>query len=129
MTKKVKIIVFSIACVTIAGFTTLNYVLHGGGRDLQTEEAAFSIDSKSIIQEFNSNPDSATKKYLNKAIEIKGTVSDINAKVITIDAVVSCQFQENPAVEKGKIVTVKGRITGFDDLLGELKMDQCFITK
>jgi adenylate kinase len=32
-------------------------------------------------------------------------------------------------IEAGKTVTIQGRVVGYDDLMGELKLDQCAIIK
>jgi hypothetical protein len=33
------------------------------------------------------------------------------------------------SIVKGQPVIIKGRVVGYDDLLGELKLDQCSINK
>ena len=104
------------------------YVMHGGARDLKTEEAAFTIDAKTLINEFETNTQLATQKYLNKAIEINGTITTINESNVTLEEVIFCQFKEsNPNVKSGQKTTIKGRFIGYDDLLGEIKLDQCFV--
>ena len=128
MTKKNKLIVYTLVVITVV-LSLIYYGLYGGKRNLQTEQVAYSIDSKSIIKEFDSNLDHATKKYLNKAIVIKGTVSNIKGRTIAIDNSISCQLEENKVINLGDKVIIKGRLTGYDDLLEELKIDQCYLIK
>jgi CTP-dependent riboflavin kinase len=129
MNKKFKIILFSIVVIGIVGFTGFNYVMHGGARNLSNEDAAFTVTSKTITAEFASNVDVANKKYLEKAIIIKGTVTKITDKEITIDNSIICNLKDvDTTIQKDQAITLKGRVVGYDDLMGELKLDQCLKT-
>ena len=128
MTKKFKIILLFVG-ILIIGYLAYNYILTGGARDLENEKSEFSVSATAIFGEFSSNSETATTKYLNKALEISGAVTSINANVIILDGKVSCQLQQPQKVELNKAVKIKGRVTGYDDLLEELKLDQCLIVK
>jgi CTP-dependent riboflavin kinase len=129
MNKKFKIILFSIVVIGIVGFTGFNYVMHGGARNLSNEDAAFTVSSKTITGEFASNVDVANKKYLEKAIIIKGIVTKITDKEITIDNSIICNLKDvDTTIQKDQAITLKGRVVGYDDLMGELKLDQCLKT-
>jgi hypothetical protein len=71
----------------------------------------------------------ATSKYLNKAVEITGKVTNVGKNVITLDGKVSCQLQVSEQVILNSQLKIKGRVTGYDDLLEELKLDQCLVIK
>jgi len=98
-------------------------------RDIQKEEAKFVISSDVIINEFLQNPKEAEKKYLNKTIEIKGIVSEINKNNLTLNNSVFCQFNDtiksNLTIKDN--ITIKGRCIGYDDLLELVKIDQSII--
>jgi CTP-dependent riboflavin kinase len=127
MNKKFKVILFSIVVVGIVGFTGFNYVMYGGARNLSTEDTAFTVSSKTISSEFASNIEVANKKYLEKAIIIKGTVTKITDKEIIIDNSIICNLKDvDASIQKDQLITLKGRVVGYDDLMGELKIDQCF---
>ena len=129
MNKKFKIILFSIVVIGIVGFTGFNYVMHGGARNLSNEDASFTVSSKTITGEFASNVDVANKKYLEKAIIIKGIVTKITDKEITIDNSIICNLKDvDTTIQKDQAITLKGRVVGYDDLMGELKLDQCLKT-
>ena len=100
-----------------------------GGRDLEKETSEFSVSATAIFGDFSANAEMATKKYLNKAVEITGKVTNITENVITLDGKVSCQLQVSEQVNLDSQVKIKGRVTGYDDLLEELKLDQCLIVK
>lgn len=127
MNKKFKIFIFSITLVGILGFTVYNYVLYGGARNLATEETVFTVSSKSIADEFASNIEMSNKKYLEKAIAIKGTITKITGTEVIIDNSIICNLKElDPSITKNQVIIMKGRVVGYDDLMGELKLDQCF---
>ena len=127
MNKKFRIILFSIAVVGILVFTGYNYVMYGGARNLSSEETAYTVSSKSISTEFSSNVETANKKYLEKAIAIEGTITKITGTEVIIDNSIICNLKEfDPSITKNQVITLKGRVVGYDDLMGELKLDQCF---
>ena len=127
MNKKFRIILFTIVLVAIAAFTGFNYVMYGGARNLSNEETAFTVSSKSIANEFATNIDLSNKKYLEKAIAVKGTITKITGNEVIIDNSIICNLKNfDPSIQKDQEVTLKGRVVGYDDLMGEVKMDQCF---
>lgn len=113
--------------IALLGASSYYYVMHGGARNLSSEETAFTVSSKNITQEFATNIEVSNKKYLEKAIAIKGIVTKITGKEIIIDNTIVCNLKELDAtIQKDQAITLKGRVVGYDDLMGELKLDQCF---
>ena len=130
MSKKVKIIGVIFIVALIIGFSVFNYVFYGGARDLATEDAVFTVTSKNITAEFTANIPAATKKYSDKAIAISGIVTAITDSIVTIDNTIICNFKTpDTTLKNEQAITIKGRLVGFDDLMGELKLDQCSINK
>jgi hypothetical protein len=129
MTKKTKIVLASILGLGLVLFIAYKFIMTSGARDLETEKTAFTVSTKEIVNEFATDT-SSTTKYLNKAIEIKGVVTQIEDKQLILDGVVICAMKENISTKnKDKQVTIKGRFLGYDDLMGELKLDECSIIK
>jgi hypothetical protein len=128
MSKKVKLLIGLIAIV-VAGYFVYNYIMTGGARDIQTEKSEFTMSATEVFSEFLNNSEKATAKYLNKTVEISGKVTNVGENVITLDDKVSCQLQVAQKVAIVSEVNIKGRVTGYDDLLEELKLDQCIIVK
>jgi hypothetical protein len=128
MGKKIKIISFSILAVVLIGFAGYSYIMHGGERNLSTEDAAFTVSSKKILAEFVSKTEDSNKKYLEKAVAVTGVITHKEGKEITIDNSIICSLKNpNSTLKKDQNITVKGRVVGYDDLMGELKLDQCFV--
>jgi len=129
MSRKVKIVGILLLAVLLIGIS-INYVFHGGARDLATEEAEFTISSKDIIGEFSLDVAKANLKYSDKAISISGKVTAVSDSIVTIDNTIICNFKiPDSNIKNDQFINVKGRLVGFDDLMGELKLDQCSINK
>lgn len=118
--------VFAIGFV-VTFFAIRYYIYNGGKRDIQTEEAAFSLASKDIVAEFTTNAEQATQKYSNKTIVVSGKITEIKANEIVLDETVSCILKLSPINKIGESVEIKGRLVGFDDLFGQVKLDECSI--
>ena len=119
------LILFLILILAIFGY---NYV-YQDHRNIEKEAASFTTDSKSIQIEFSTKPVESEQKYLNKTIEVVGSVTELNKKSITLDETVFCQFESeiDNSIKKGSKLTIKGRVIGYDDLLEEIKLDQCIV--
>lgn len=128
MNKKVKLLVSVFFIVTIAWFG-YNYIMTSGGRNLKTEKSEFVVTAANIFDEFSTNSEIATSKYVNKAVQISGTISNSTENVIMLNGKVSCELNVSEKLTLGSEVKVKGRVIGYDDLLEELKLDQCLIVK
>ncbi len=130
MNKKILIISVSVLLIVFVAAVGYNYVMHGGARNLSNEDTAFSIKSKVIIDEFSTQTDVSTKKYLDKAIAISGTITSVNGNEVILDNSIICNLKDADATLKvNQSVTLKGRLVGFDDLMEEIKLDQCFEAK
>jgi hypothetical protein len=125
--KKLKIILSLFLLLTITVVLGYNYVMHGGARNLSNEATNFTVTSNEITKEFNENATVANKKYLEKAVAIKGIVTEINANQIIVDNNIVCDLKsKNSKIKLNQSITLKGRVVGFDDFMGEIKLDQCF---
>lgn len=99
-------------------------------RNIANETSSYETNAINLINEFFINPTDSETKYLNKTIEVTGNVTDIDLKNITIDKIVFCQFHENiETLTKSSQLIIKGRFIGYDDLLNQIKLDQCIIIK
>jgi uncharacterized protein YxeA len=127
MKKKLFIISSILLLVAFAAYTYL-YKSH---RDIQSETVSYSVSVEQVYKEFIKSDSLANTKYLDKTIEIYGKITaiDLSNKIITVDEKLFASF--NSALKSdlkiGQNVKVKGRLLGFDDLLEELKMDQCVL--
>lgn len=107
------------------GVVAYNYI-YQDHRDIESEEAKFVLTSIDISNEFSINPSVSENKYLNKTIEVNGTITELNDYDLTLDDKIFCQFNSKIKIDS-KVVTVKGRFIGYDELLEQVKLDQCNI--
>lgn len=113
--------------IMIVAYLAYNYI-YQDHRDIQNEDAEFTVIASDISNEFEVNPSASEAKYLNKTIIVSGEVSEANSNQITLNNIVFCQFNNNTTNLKiNKTITIKGRFIGYDSLLEEIKLDQCKI--
>lgn len=128
-----KKIVLIIVVVIVAIASGLYFYMYKNHRDIASEEASFSIAVKDLEKEFTQNDSLANKKYLDKTIEVYGKMTsvDLATKIIVLDEKMEGTTQQAipQGLTVGKQVKMKGRFIGYDDLLGEFKMDQVTISE
>ena len=114
--------------IMIIAYLAYNYI-YQDHRDIQNEDAEYTVMASDMSNEFEVNPSASEAKYLNKTIIVSGEVSEVNGNQITLNNIVFCQFTDNTQqqVKTQENITVKGRFIGFDNLLEEIKLDQCKI--
>lgn len=128
MNKKIKIVLTIIILLTLVLVVGYKYAINIGARNIDEEETSFSKTSKDINSEFSKNIDLANKKYLDKAIEISGIVTSVKNHEVIIDNTTICSLKSiDTSIKIDQNIVIKGRVVGYDDLMGELKLDQCFI--
>ena len=126
---KKKIIIIASVLLVLA-FITYKY-MYKSHRDIATEKVTYSVSVNDIYTTFQVNEKAANAKYLDKTIEIYGKITniDLQNKIITVDEKLLARFtngvQSNLKLQN--FIALKGRLTGYDDLLGEIQMDQCVI--
>lgn len=125
MNRKIKWVLIILLVLAVAAAGGYYYVMHAGARDVASEDAAYKLTSKQLVDAFTADAAQSTKLYLNKTIEVTGPVSSVKGNEVVIDGTVICTFTTATTVAQGTSITVKGRLLGYDDLLGEIKLDNC----
>jgi hypothetical protein len=128
--RSVKFLGIIIVVLVITFFSIRYYVYNSGRRDIQSEETAFEVSSDAILNDFISNPTTSNKKYLEKTITVSGIITSVKGEEVILDNSVNCNLlNASKSIKKNQKVTIKGRVVGYDDLLGEVKLDQCNLSK
>lgn len=98
-------------------------------RNIETEKAEYTTTLQFISEEFKLDALNSEKKYLNKTIEISGTITEVNQNDLTLNDKLFCQFNNilNESIKINSVIKVKGRCIGYDDLLEQIKLDQCTV--
>ena len=124
--RRLKILGIIAVVIIVSFFSIRYYVYNAGRRDIQSEETAFAVSSEAIVTEFSSNATASNKKYLEKTIAVSGVITSIKGEEVILDNSVNCNFlTASKSLKKNQKVTIKGRVVGYDDLLGEVRLDQC----
>ena len=123
--RSVKIITIVSAVIVIMLLFVYGYV-YKDARNIAAEDAAYTISAQQLVSDYENDTQSADTKYLNKTIAVEGTVTHVADSLITIDSAVFCSFDNNKEeIKVDDVVTVKGRCIGYDEIFGEVKLDQC----
>ena len=123
--------IYPLLILLVAGFIIGYNYIYQDHRNIKSEKAAFTLSADFLIQDFKSNEETATSKYLNQTIEVRGKLTAIEDASIVLDQVVFFALSENETPPKSSQlqseIRVKGRCIGFDSLLEEVKLDQASI--
>lgn len=117
---------FIIAIIAIVAILGYNYIYHDH-RNIEKEAPTFTVEAQTLVSEFATDPTAAETKYLNNTIAVTGLVTESASQSITLNNKIFCQLSQptNSSISQGQTITLKGRVIGYDDLLEELKLDQC----
>jgi hypothetical protein len=97
-------------------------------RDIGAEKVEFRLSSDTLLDQFISDEDAASSKFLDKTIVIFGSVTETNKNFLTLDDKIYCKFDVViPKKNTNSSIAIKGRCIGFDSLLQQIKLDQCLI--
>lgn len=125
MRKKISITILLL--LIIIAFSVYKYV-YQDHRNIKEEAAAYIIDSNTISEEFLKDTAISEQKYLNKTLELTGVTTEVTSNTITLNDKVFCQFTEQLSnINTNDYLKIKGRVIGYDDLLEQVKLDQCYI--
>ncbi|NJM80870.1 MAG: hypothetical protein HC854_16930 [Flavobacterium sp.] len=124
--------IFLLIIIIISGFLVYNYI-YKSHRDISSEEASFTLTVETLATDFKNNEVEANAKYLDKTINVKGTITEIDtaSNAVIIDKNLFVGFQEKKLndLKVGSSISIKGRFIGYDELLEEYKIDQATIIK
>ncbi|MBP8157432.1 MAG: hypothetical protein KAX93_03560 [Flavobacterium sp.] len=125
--------VFYLLLFLIVGAFAVYQYVYKSHRDIASEKANFTTTVQDVFTSFTENDSTANTKYLDKTIVIRGKISNIDysGKIIMVDEKLSARFTDK-LPEKLKLqdsIVLKGRLIGFDDLLGEIQLDQSTIVE
>ena len=120
---------FFIGVFLIIGVIVLYNYIYKSHRNVEFEKASFIVTSVEILNEFSINDEESSKKYLDKILEISGVVTSVDNSILQLDSFINLYFSDTISrIDMlQKKVIVKGRFIGYDELLSEIKIDQCIV--
>ncbi len=111
--------------VALVGYSAYKYAYkpHKTIEELSIEYTGNATELLSKIKE-------DTNIWNSKIVELSGKITSIDTDGITLNEQIYCQFKEplkTKHLKENQTIKIKGRVIGYDDLLDELKLEQCII--
>ncbi|MAZ30700.1 MAG: hypothetical protein CMP57_01240 [Flavobacteriales bacterium] len=123
---KIKMIIF-LSALIISLYIAYSYV-YQSHRDIRKEKPKFFISSDSLHHHFAQQQQQKSHNlYMNQVLVVEGTILSLSQQMIMLKPGISClkdSSSEFNLINVGDRVTIKARCIGYDDLFGEVKMDQ-----
>ena len=136
MSKKLRTSII-ILIIFIVGSFTVGYIIWNKPQRKVENEKGIEVTAAQLVKDYQANEAEANKKYLDKAIQVSGTVSDIkndqdgNSTIMLasddVFAGVLCTLKEKPVnVTSGATITIKGICSG---MLSDVRLREAVIVK
>lgn len=125
LSKKNKFIITILLVFSVIGFTIYTYVMRPPTA-IENKKIDFSGSSDELLLKIIDH----TEEWQDKIVVVSGEVTNIDDKGIMLSSKIYCQLKQATDLQKINLsnnISLKGRIIGYDDLLEELKLDQCII--
>lgn len=115
--------IFVAGCL-IAGFVA-GYMYNKPHKDYASEEVAKSWTADELLAWYTSHPPEEHAQWQEKVIAVTGEVSSADdlGLILAPGVVVTWETGAAPDQAPSGQVSVKGRVVGFDDLFGEVRLD------
>ena len=124
LSKKNKFIVFLLA-ICCSGYVYYTHLMKPPA-SIESRQVAFT----GTAAEFSPKVQENANEWLNNIVVLEGVLTSKDENGITLNNRIYCQFStRQKIVVAEQILQIKGRFIGYDDLLNELKLDQCIIQK
>jgi hypothetical protein len=94
-------------------------------RDIGAEAARFRMVPQELVQAMAAG-DSTSAVYLNEVVELFGVVDSDDGKRLALKGGVLASWDSTRThrlLEAGELLRVKGRVTYYDDMFNEVRMD------
>ncbi len=123
---KSKIFIVAILAIITVSFGIYSYI-YKPHKNVATIKVSYTGSTKDFLKKATQN----ATLWLDKVVLLKGKITQIDDNGITLDNSIYCQF-ENFSKDQFLIqtqITIKGNMIGYDDLLNEVKLNQCIVQK
>lgn len=127
LSKRSKIILFILVIGVLIGAAVYLYAMRPPAK-IESKTIDFSGTSDTFMTKIKEDANA----WENKVVALTGKITGKDNKGITLSNQIYCQFRDDvdfSLLKEGAEITLKGRVIGYDDLLEELKLDQCIIQK
>jgi hypothetical protein len=114
-----------LVAAVVAAFVVAYSMYNKPHRDYASEEVAKSWSSTELVEWHTSHPDSEHVQWQDLVMQVSGNVMSVSDRGIVLSpgVVVIWEEGQQPASAPEGAVTIQGRLVGFDDLFGEVRID------
>jgi hypothetical protein len=130
-----RIIIIILVVGLVAGVATWKYVFRKAETSVASKKADVEISAKDLLNAYETNEDTANAKFLNKIIQVEGTVAEVKTDTSGYSVYlkepesvsgVLCGFNKEVKIEKhiktGDVVIIKGICSGY---LMDVVLNKC----
>ena len=137
-----KIFLIVLAVFLIAGSSSIYYIFNKPHRNIDLEAPAYTLNAKSLFNEFSNDEAIANHTYGDQIVQVSGIIVELFVDEYQISIVlynelkgVSCELDSltidrNKSIinslKIGDQITLKGKCDGFDMIMGVV-LTRCFI--
>ena len=135
----IKIALFFVSFIALSAIMAALYMYNLKHTDMANAKPDFAITASDLLKAFEENETSASKKYINKILEVSGTIASVNSagnNILNISLVtgsdlssVICTFTAvaDPSMfRKDDEITLRGECSGF---LMDVLLNNCALIK
>ena len=125
LSKRSKIIISLLIVGAIAAFAVFEYSMQPPAK-IESKKVDYTGSSDDFLSEVQKD----FSVWQDKVVVLTGSITNKDDGGITLSNQIYCQFREDVnqvSIQDSGNITLKGRVIGYDDLLEELKLDQCII--
>jgi hypothetical protein len=111
-------------CAAVLGAMVWSLLEHPH-RDVGEEAAQFKM-VPAELQIVMANADDGANAHLNAVVELFGVVAENNDRQLVFEGGVIAAWdttRQHRTPDVGELIRLKGRVTGYDDLFEEVRMD------
>lgn len=133
--KKIKIIVLLIFSIALLGSAYAWFFVWNKPQQNVKSATAIPVQATTLFSEYSTNEKNANARYIDKIVEVSGTVSSIskNSEGKTVVLLktddlmfgVNCTMEEVVKIKEGETVSLKGICTGY---LTDVVVIRCYKT-
>lgn len=109
----------------IVGYSAYKYA-YKPHKTIEELKIDFEGSSTDFLQKVSQN----FSEWNTKVVQLSGKVTAIDENGISLENQIYCQLKNTDArlsIKENDNIQIKGRVIGYDDLLDELKLEQCIL--
>ena len=121
MKKAIPVLLASLVVGFVLGYSMYNKP----HKDYAQEEVAQTWRADDLVAAFTADPEAMQAQWQEKVVEVSGAVASSSAQGVVLHPGVVANYDAGhaPDMSPSGQVTLKGRLVGFDDLFGEVRID------